>query len=295
MDADASTLDLLCLSVDEVNQLFEPFESRDAKVENVDEFIESQKKLSTKQATERDIRNVQRWLYDNKRETRCIENIIPDHLNTYLTEMFITIRKANGSDYEPCSLDSIRNSIERHLKAKGYPVSLRDRPFQKSIEALNSKKMQLKKAGFGRKARASEPISHNDEEALFSAGEMVSHTPAALQFSLFYFFGKMFGFRGRDEHRKLKFGDVSVFTDSTGTQYLQYAERDSKTFDGTGKDDYRSTIPRIFSTGTEPERDPVHLYQQYLKRRPLEMMNADSPFYLTPIPMQQLTETSHIW
>jgi hypothetical protein len=98
MDADASTLDLLCLSVDEVNQLFEPFESRDAKVENVDEFIESQKKFSTKQATERDIRNVQRWLYENKRETRCIENIIPDHLNTYLTEMFITIRKEDYCD-----------------------------------------------------------------------------------------------------------------------------------------------------------------------------------------------------
>ncbi|KAK3610218.1 hypothetical protein CHS0354_038859, partial [Potamilus streckersoni] len=54
---------------------------------------------------------------------------------------------------------------------------------------------------------------------------------AVLQFSLFYFFGKMFGFSGLDEHRKLKFGDASVFTDSTGTQYLQYAERDSKTFD----------------------------------------------------------------
>ncbi|KAK3578263.1 hypothetical protein CHS0354_011587, partial [Potamilus streckersoni] len=82
-----------------------------------------------------------------------------------------------------------------------------------------------------------------------------------------------------------------VSTDSSSTQYIQYAERDSKTLDGTGKDDYRSTIPRIvFFIGT----DSIHLYQQYLKRRPLEMMNADSPFYLTPIPMQQQIETSHI-
>ncbi|KAK3603227.1 hypothetical protein CHS0354_007556, partial [Potamilus streckersoni] len=56
----------------------------------------------------------------------------------------------------------------------------------------------------------------------------------------------MLGFRGRDEHRKLKFGDVSVFTDNTGTQYLQYAERDCKTFDDMEKDDYRSRITRIF-------------------------------------------------
>ena len=120
-------------------------ETRAEQSVNVDGFIQGQKKLNTVRSTERDIRNVQRWLWDNKKEPRLIEKIAPSALNDFLSELYITIRKTDGSDYEPSSLETLKNSIERHLKDEGYAVSLRDRIFHKSNQALTAKKMQLKK------------------------------------------------------------------------------------------------------------------------------------------------------
>ena len=79
-------------------------------------------------------------MYDNKKEPRSLENIPPSHLNDFLAEMFIAIRKTNGQNYEPSSLEGIKNSVERHLKEKGYSASLKDRVFHKAMAALFAKK-----------------------------------------------------------------------------------------------------------------------------------------------------------
>ena len=119
-----------------------PIISRDAKVktEDVDSFIDAQRKQNTKAATARDIKNVQRWLWENKREPKSLENILPVWLDSYLAEMFISIRKSDGTDYEPISLESIKNSVDRYLKDKGCVHSLRDRTFHKTQQALIAKK-----------------------------------------------------------------------------------------------------------------------------------------------------------
>ena len=56
---------------------------------------------------------------------------------------------------------------------------------------------------------------------MYEKGAMGEETPEAMQFSLFYHFGKMFGFRGRDEQRKLTYGDITLKTDSSGTVTVQ--------------------------------------------------------------------------
>ena len=66
-----------------------------------------------------------------------------------------------------------------------------------------------------------------------------------------------------------------------GTEYLEYAERDSKVFDGSKTNDCRSTTPRIYSCSSEG-MDPVQLYKKYISKRPKTMAETDSPFYLTP-------------
>ena len=138
------------LTREEIDLLLQPFNegeelpiiSRDAKVktEDVDSFIDAQRKQSTKAATARDIKNVQRWLWENKREPKSLEYILPVWLDAYLADMFISIRKSDGTDYEPISLESIKNSLNRYLKDKGCAHSLRGRTFHKTQQALKAKK-----------------------------------------------------------------------------------------------------------------------------------------------------------
>ena len=64
--------------------------------------------------------------------------------------------------------------------------------------------------------------------------------------------------RGQDEHRKLRFGDLSVKT-SNGSRAFQ---------------------PKMWSTPSCPQRCPVRLFELYVSKRPPEMCNPDSPLYL---------------
>ncbi|XP_056003612.1 uncharacterized protein KIAA1958-like [Ostrea edulis] len=287
-------LDKLLQDLTENNFEIEP--KRDEENVNVENFIEGQKKKNTNLSTERDVRNFQRWLIEHKNEHRLIQNVEVPVLNEYLSEMYISIRKSDGSNYEPSSLEAMKNSIERHLKDHAYPVSLRDRLFHKSNKALAAKKQQLKSIGTGRNSYASEALTEDDENALLTSGEISFENPSSLQFGVFYYFGKYFALRGRNEQRKLKFGDVQEKKDGSENNYLEFHERSSKTMDGTGKKDYRMTTPRIFSPNSgPPEKDPIALYREFVRRRPEEAKREDSPMYLTPIPMKILLDSSLIW
>ena len=89
---------------------------------NILEFIESQKKQNTKLATERDLKRLKNWLKE-KGERREIQNIPVDRLNWLLAEFYISVRKNDGSDYEPTTLEAMENSIERYLKDHDYGTS----------------------------------------------------------------------------------------------------------------------------------------------------------------------------
>ena len=95
-------------------------------------------------------------------------------------------------------------STERYLQERGYQYNLNERCFSKTKEAFKAKLIESKKMGLGRKAKAAKPITAHDETKLLRSEMLSDKSPWALQFSLFYFFTKGFGMRGRDEHRQLK-------------------------------------------------------------------------------------------
>ena len=115
---------------------------------------------------------------------------------------------------------------------------------------------------------------------------MGTDIPTALQFTLFVTLTKGMGFRGREQHRKLRFGDIVLGRSTDGLRYLEFHERDSKTMDGSGKNDWRATVPRMYSDGTE--RDPINVYEEFVRRRPTTSCAKDSQFYLTPIPTKRI-------
>ena len=87
--------------------------------------------------------------------------------------------------------------------------------------------------------------------------------------------------RGRDEHHKLRYGDLQLKTDENGTEYIEWCfERGTKTRNGkgTGCLGIRQFKPNMFATGSSC--CPVHHFKVYLSHRPSSSNTPESPFYL---------------
>jgi hypothetical protein len=110
---------------------------------------------------------------------------------------------------------------------------------------LSAKKIQLKKLGKGQKPKAAKAISADVENLMWEEGQLGDSSPRTLIFSVWYYFTKCFGLRGRNEHRQLLLGDVVLKKDPVnGREFLEYSERMTKTRDGTGKEN-RKVKPRL--------------------------------------------------
>jgi len=142
-----------------------------------------------------------------------------------------------------------------------------------------AKRKELKQEGLGNKPKKTEPLTAEEENRLWEAGQLGANDPTALLNTMWFFNTKLFGLRATDENRQLQWGDISVKCDENDDEYLEYNERKTKTRDGNTPHT-RAFKPKIFPNKTMPERCPLKLYKEYVKRRPSEMLSDNSPFYL---------------
>ena len=143
-------------------------------------------------------------------------------------------KKVNGDEYEPDSLTSFRNSINRHLREQQYKYSLIDSlEFSKHREVLKAKRKQLKGKGKGRKPNSAQPLSKTDREKLYEKGYLGTNDPQALQTTVWLNNCLHFGMRTGQEHYDMKWGDVSEKATLDGKIYLEMEERLSKGRDGS--------------------------------------------------------------
>ena len=90
---------------------------------------------------------------------------------------------------------------------------------------------------------------------------------------------RCFGFRARDESRKLRWGDVQLQQQNDSQEVLVWlAERGTKTRHGQERGKQRSFQPKIYATNTA--RCPDSFYKKFRCHRPVEINAPESPFYL---------------
>lgn len=252
------------------------FESLDVSVE---EFIDDQENENTKKKTKQNVGLLEEFL-GFKEERRKIEEIPPQELNVYLSEFIITVRTKDNQEYEPSSLRSLIASFERHLKKKNYGFSImKDLQFEQARKALQSKQKDLKRKGKGNKPNASAPLNEDDIKVLYEKKLLGTETPDALLNTIWFNNTVHFGLRGCKEHRDMCWGDVKLCKNSTGQEYLEFHERQTKTRTGNNPRDVRPIIPKMFSVPSS-EKCPVLAYKLYAEKRPAEMKCEDAPFYL---------------
>ena len=125
------------------------------------------------------IRNIQRWLATHKSEYRELERIAPEVLNRYLEEMWISLRKPDGTTYGVTTLSTFRSRLNYYLREKtGGHVALDSEVFQSSNDVYSavmnimkqmscaSGQMQMQSTSVGTSQSASGPSSLASQTAV---------------------------------------------------------------------------------------------------------------------------------
>ena len=135
---------------------------REISEEEIRKTIEDQKNANTKRKTKGDVKLFIDFLA-SKQELREPHNIPTKELDIFLSMFILAIRKKDGTEYEPDTLQSKLNSIRRHLLDGGYGSDInKATDFKQCQDVLTSKRKQLKSEGLGNKKRKAMPISDTE-------------------------------------------------------------------------------------------------------------------------------------
>ena len=252
----------------------------------IETFINDNKNVNTVRKTKSDLNVFRRWCSTIKEE-RDVKDIPVPELDKILSHFFVKVRKSVGTDYEPDTLTSYHRSLDRYFRENGKLFSiLTDKEFQKSRDTLEAKRKELRRAGKGRRPNKALGLTEEEVEKLWNEGLLGSHSPLIALLRTIWLNNTLhFGWRTRDEHRKVQQGDLIIQKEEglSGREDVMWmTERGGKTRTGA-KDTMpeRYFNPRMYATNTE--RCPVKFYKTYLDRKPDAMKQPDSPFYVACI------------
>lgn len=253
--------------------------NNDEIASDIQDFILSKRPENTVKKTRYDMNGWGRY-FESENEQRNIENIPPEELNVYVCRFLMQAKKKDGTAYEPNTLTCFVRSLQRYLNDQNSLINIyKDQAFNKAREVLSAKRKEVvRENAKGNRPQAARELTADEEDELFRIGEFGYGNPEALQRTVWWLLSLHFGFRARDESRRLKWGDVKLCGDeANGGEFLVWqSERGSKTRDGNGQQ-------RAFSPVAEAsngERCPVRVYKEFTKHRPDEMIVPEAPFFL---------------
>ena len=259
-------------------------------------FIADQKAKSTVYKDTSDIRTLTTF-FRKYGETRDLASIPSTQLDSLLAEFFMSAKKKNGGNYEPDTLNSIRNSLQRHLCDHGSKLDLKTGvDFSLSRNVLSAKRKELTKLGLGQKANATRALTNEEVDFLYEKKYFGIGDPETLQRTMWWVISLCFGYRAREEVRKLKWGDVKLPDKINGAEFLLWdIERGTKTRTGEQVQGHqRAFDPKAFATGGQ--RCPVMIYKLYKSHRPLNALRDNSPFFLSLRRERSLNiSTTQVW
>jgi hypothetical protein len=241
-------------------------------------YVNSKINPNTLRKTNQCINRFQRWLLELlRKDDRPLIDIPVTTMDCYIGGFLMGLKREDGSDYEPDTLTAFHRAIKRRLDEIGYGHDiLKSVDFDTSRKVLAAKRKELKQSGKGNRPNKAEPLNVEDEDKLWKTGQLGTHSPEALYNTIWYFNAKLFGFRGCQEARQLKWGDIELCSTDEG-EFLQFNERETKTRSGNSTH-IRPFKPKIFAIGGA--KYPIEAYKKFSANRPSNMNHADSPFYL---------------
>lgn len=249
-----------------------------AALVHFEDFIKSQEAKNTRSSNKFAANRLREFAASigEQRDLKCIS---ANELDGLLGRFFIEVRKKkDNSEYEPDVLSTMHRAIKRHLDDVHYPYDiLKDPLFETSRKVLAAKRKQLRKLGLGNCPNATRELSEDEVNLLFDQNFFGFSSGESVQRTVWWFLSLHCGWRGRDEARKLCWGDI-VLKEGINGEYLEWdKERGTKTRDGKESEELRRFNPRIYPSGSY--KCPIAAYKLFASHRPRESLNPNSPFF----------------
>ena len=225
-----------------------------------------------------------------------IAEMSDEDLDFFLARFVAEVRKEDGQEYPGKTIYEMICSLQcyLHFQRKG-PLFLIDKKgckFRNLNSALNFVLKERVGEGIGSITSKAEVITPDQMEYLWQNGFLGSDTPKLLRNTILFVFGNCFALRAGQEHRNLgmKNSPLSLHTNESGAEYLQYVEDVSKSNNGgLAHLRIKNKVVRAYENVEKPERCPVKLYKKYISHVPSE--TSDNSFYLRPL----LKPKGNIW
>ena len=165
--------------------------------EDISDFVDQQRNKNTLSKTFYDLKLLTSFLHQESiNEHRPIYEIPPNELCTLLCRFFLSVRKADGSNYEPNTLHGLKSSYERHLRNHNYEYSLsKSVEFNRLRDVLKSKQRELKRQGLGNLKNRADAVTDEYIEKLWQSNQMGAATPESIINTLWFYSTIHFGTR----------------------------------------------------------------------------------------------------
>ena len=233
----------------------------------------------------------------SENETRSLHQLPATELNDMLSRFVLAVRKKNGEEYEPSSLRDMLSSVQRHLNKHNYGLSVIDGiQFNGLRGALKSKQMDLKSQGKGNRTNKAEALTDEEVAKLYETGQLGLSSPGSLLNSLWFYNCVYFGLRGgKEEHRRVTWGDITLKVDNSGQEFIEYNERQTKTRTGENIRNIREKCPRAWSNPDDSNKCPVAAFKLFKEKRPMNYSTSTDPYYIAPVTNDTNPDLTERW
>ena len=144
---------------------------------------------------------------------------------------------------------------------------------------------RLQGKGVGSRKRQAEPLTEEEEEALWSKEVLGDHSPEALLNTMIFMNGLYFALRSGKEHRDIRFHEsqISLKERDGERSFLEYVEDGSKNRPGGLKGRHiGQKVVRHYQNNSDPSRWLFTLYRRHCPPNPKR-----NSFYLKPLKKKQ--------
>lgn len=164
--------------------------------------------------------------------------LLDDDLLNYWGQRFVMeIKRKDGAEYPPNTLHQLVCGLQRYLKndcGKVYVNLMKEGgQFNDFRKSLDTKMKELHAVGIGCKKSSSDPVTMTDEITLWETGVFTVDKAVGLSNAVFYYNGKLFGFRGFQEHVSCQASQFEIlFDQERQLRYIQFTPGQRKKSQG---------------------------------------------------------------
>ena len=138
-------------------------------------------------------------------------------ISKWFTYHVAETRKKDGSEYPSKTIYLLLTGLLRHMRSRNICcpnfLDTSNHDFASFHNALDNVFRDLRTRGVGAQARQTEAFSKEDEDSLWDAGILGTHSPKCLLDTVFFLNGKNFCLRGGVEQRELKLSQLKRLQD----------------------------------------------------------------------------------